>query len=108
MKNVNNALYAHSVCRIDKIIPVLNYAPRHEDNWESGGTALCILNLGTRRRCGQLHVPAALLPTRSPRYLQDKSLGGRLDAVTKRKILAACLFYTNILGERQVLVLSAS
>jgi hypothetical protein len=26
---------------------VLNYAPRHEDVWESGGIAPCVINLGT-------------------------------------------------------------
>jgi hypothetical protein len=31
-----------------KFVPVLNYAQRHEDVWESGGIPPRILNLGSR------------------------------------------------------------
>jgi len=33
-----------------KTYPVLNQAPRHEDEWGSGGIALRTFNLGTRWR----------------------------------------------------------
>jgi hypothetical protein len=31
-----------------KVVPVLNWAPRHEDVWGTGGTVPRIINLDTR------------------------------------------------------------
>jgi len=84
---------------------VLNYSPRHEDVWRSGGIALCILNPGTRWR----RVVSFTVGERPPGSLW---LGGcmgtisGLDAVAKRKIATYCRVLNSSRPARRLLQLS--
>jgi hypothetical protein len=50
-----------------KVVPVLNYAPRHEGVLGSGGTAPRILwPRHKMEMSGRLHAPATLLPGKEP------------------------------------------
>jgi hypothetical protein len=60
-----------------KVVPVLNYAPRHEDVLRSGGIDPRILDLGTRWRWVVSFTPRSLyLQGKSPLYPLDRRLGG--------------------------------
>jgi hypothetical protein len=48
----------------------------HEGIGGSAGTAPRLLNLGTRRRCGQFHALVASPLEKGPWYPLDKALGG--------------------------------
>jgi hypothetical protein len=50
-----------------KVVPVLSYAPRHEDVWESGGIVPPFLTLALGGG-EEPHAPAALPPGKIPRY----------------------------------------
>jgi hypothetical protein len=54
---------------LGKFVPGLNYVPRNEDVWESGGIALRILNLGTGWSRVVSFVDPSLYPRgKDPRY----------------------------------------
>jgi len=56
---------------------MLNYVPRHEDVWVSGGITPRILNLSTRWTWVVSITPLPLHPRRiKPRYTLGRRLGG--------------------------------
>jgi hypothetical protein len=64
-----------------KLSLVLNWVPRHENTWGSGGIARHYFYV-----CGWLHAPAALPPRRDPLYPFDRRLSSpqKLEVVAKK------------------------
>jgi hypothetical protein len=60
-----------------KVVPVLNWAVRHESVWRSGCIGPHFLHLGTSWRWVVSFTPLPLYPQgKSPQYLLDRRLGG--------------------------------
>jgi len=59
-----------------KAVSVVNYVPRHEDVWGSGGTAPCILNPTLNGGKWSVSRPGLCPKGNSPRCPLDKRLGG--------------------------------
>lgn len=74
-----------------KAVPVLNYAPCHDDAWESGGTMPCIPNFNHTGKC---KVSSALQPSCPSIYLTQGLVGLSANLDTGEKIYG-CYQETN-------------
>jgi hypothetical protein len=78
----NRLNFVNACCRKvkgkGKVVPVFNWALRHEGILGSGGIAPRIIDLGTIWKCVVRFTPRPLYPLgKSPRYPLDRRLGGR-------------------------------
>jgi hypothetical protein len=85
--------FMQKILASEKVIPVLNEAPRHEDVCANGGIVARMLNIGNRWRWVVSYMPRLLYPRdKRPQYPLDRGWldpRGELEAVEKRK--ASCL-----------------